>query len=46
VTIDDLKSLVERQATDAGLWCDPKSATERYLQMHLRMLHRAIEELE
>lgn len=46
MTLDMLKELVERQSTDAGLWCDPKSATERYLQMHLGMLHKAIKELE
>lgn len=46
MTIDDLKELVQRQAEDPGLWVNSQRAPEAYLQHALRLLHRAIEEIE
>ncbi|HEV8364603.1 MAG TPA: hypothetical protein VGQ52_13905 [Gemmatimonadaceae bacterium] len=38
-----LRSLVARQAEDAGLWFDAVTAGEAYLQQELRKLHAAVE---
>jgi len=36
-------AVVERQANDAGLWCQPGTIGEAYVQYALRHLHAAIE---
>ena len=35
--------LVYKQSSDSGLWVEPTTATEAYLQQELRKLHAAIE---
>lgn len=42
--IDDILSLVKRQAEDNGLWFVAHNASEAYLQSELKRLHSAIEE--
>jgi len=39
----DIKDLVEKQATDEGLWFIAQTAPEAYLQSELRKLHALIE---
>ena len=38
-----LQKMVDQQAEDDGLWFDPVTAPEAYLQQELRKLHEAIE---
>ena len=38
-----LRTLVDRQAEDEGLWFDAATAPEAYLQQELRRLHAAVE---
>ena len=38
-----IRQVVDEQAEDAGLWCEPANIVEAYLQQELRRLHRAIE---
>lgn len=40
----DVKSLVNKQAADDGLWFVAQTAPEAYLQQELRKLHSLIEE--
>lgn len=40
-----LRSIVEEQAEDEGLWFDAKLISEAYLQQELRKLHTACEAL-
>lgn len=43
---DDIKSLVNKQAEDDGLWFTVnRTASEGYLQQELRKLHELIEKL-
>lgn len=42
--IKKIKTLVEEQANDEGLWFIAETAPEAYLQQALRKLHRVIEE--
>ncbi len=39
----DLKTIVEKQAEDEGLWFISETVPEAYLQLELRKLHAAIE---
>ena len=39
----EIRSLVDSQAEDKGLWFDAETAPEAYLQLHLRRLHVLIE---
>jgi len=41
---DALRTLVEAQAEDEGVWFVAETAAEAYLQQELRRLHAAIEE--
>ena len=43
--ISKVKSLVEHQAEDEGLWFKAQYATESYLQTALRELHKVIEDI-
>ena len=45
MTLADLKKLVDEQAEDAALWCLDPTITEHMLQIALRKLHAAIEEM-
>lgn len=38
-----LQALVEKQAKDCGLWYQPRTASEDYIQRALRSIHGAIE---
>lgn len=38
-----LRSMVNAQAEDDGLWCQAETAPEGYLQQELRKLHKAVE---
>jgi hypothetical protein len=38
-----IKTLVDEQANDPGLWFQAQTASEAYLQQELRRLHEAIE---
>ena len=39
----EIRSLVDSQAEDKGLWFDAETAPEAYLQRHLRKLHSWVE---
>lgn len=41
--LQDIRKLVNAQAEDKGLWFVTETATEAYLQHHLRILHALIE---
>ena len=41
--LQKIRTLVEIQAKDEGLWFDARYATEDYLQLELRKLHAVIE---
>lgn len=41
--LDQIKSLVNEQAEDEGLWFIAQTAPEAYLQQELRRLHALIE---
>lgn len=41
--MEDPKAVVNEQADDWGLWCDPVSIVEDMLQKALRRLHAAVE---
>ncbi len=41
--MDRIRSEVDEQAEDEGLWFDARTAPEAYLQMKLRELHAVIE---
>ena len=41
--LDKIRALVDRQAEDAGLWFQARTAPEAYLQQELRKLHAVIE---
>lgn len=41
--LKDIRSLVDRQAEDEGLWFEAESVAEAYLQQELRRLHAAVE---
>ena len=41
--LEKIKSLVDEQANDEGLWFAAETAAEAYLQSALRRLHEAIE---
>ena len=38
-TLEDLKTLVDHQANDEGLWFVAETGPELYLQQELRKLH-------
>ena len=40
---EKIQDIVDRQAEDEGLWFVAEYASEHYLQVELRRLHRAIE---
>ena len=40
---EELIEIINRQADDPGLWVDPATAVEAYLQQALRELHAVIE---
>lgn len=40
-----LKDICDNQAEDEGLWAESETATEEYLQMQLRLLTAAAENL-
>lgn len=40
---EKIRSVVNEQAEDEGLWCDTRYASEAYLQAALRRLHEVIE---
>ena len=42
--IAKIKTIVNEQANDDGLWFNAKYASEAYLQHELRRLHKVIEE--
>jgi len=42
--LDKLKTLVDQQAEDKGLWFFARTAPEAYLQQELRKLHALCEE--
>lgn len=46
MTIKEIKTLVDLQAEDDGLWFIAQYASEAYLQAALRQLHAAIETLD
>lgn len=39
----EIRKIVDEQADDWGLWCEPRSVVEDILQRALRRLHVAIE---
>lgn len=41
--LQQLQDLVNKQAEDIGLWCQPQTIVEDYIQQALRELHGAIE---
>ena len=45
MTVKELRTIVDNQAEDEGLWFVATTAPEAYLQQELRKLHAAIEEL-
>jgi hypothetical protein len=40
----EIRSIVDRQAADNGLWFVSETASEAYLQQELRHLHKVIED--
>lgn len=46
MTLSDLRTLVDEQAADDGLWFVAATAPEAYLQQELRRLHAAVEALQ
>jgi len=46
MNLEELCSIVDRQAEDEGLWFEAETAPEAYLQQELRKLHGAIELLD
>ncbi len=43
--MDKIRELVNKQAEDEGLWFIAETASEAYLQQHLRRLHSLIESI-
>ncbi len=43
LAINELVEIVNEQADDEGLWCEPVCASEAYIQSALRRLHEVIE---
>jgi len=41
--LQEIRVMVDKQAEDEGLWFDHETASESYLQFHLRCLHALIE---
>ena len=41
--LKEIRKLVNTQAEDDGLWLQTETASENYLQHHLRILHSLIE---
>ena len=41
--VEDIRTLVDEQAEDEGLWFEAATAPEAYLQQELRRLHEAVE---
>lgn len=45
-TLEEVKELVNKQAENEKIWFIAETVTEVYLQIHLRELHTAIENME
>ena len=43
IELTEIRRLVDEQAEDEGLWFIVETASEAYLQMHLRRLHALVE---
>jgi hypothetical protein len=44
VSLREIRSVVDRQAEDEGLWFQAETAAEAYVQQELRHLHKVIED--